>query len=186
MFNTVLLATGCTDQSDDLTAHDEPANDTTPERRLISERTRLALAAKKAQRRGVRTYAALAAVAVAGLVAAGEARAAEALYDGNKLLGYCESRDLAEQGLCAGFVAGAADTLAYATERGANIGGRRTCYPVGITVQHARDVIMRALWSKSRTASLFRRLTRSAGARDGVPMPVSTNDDAFHIFVCST
>ena len=31
MFKTVLLATGCTDQSTDLTAHDEPPPDTTPE-----------------------------------------------------------------------------------------------------------------------------------------------------------
>ena len=31
MFKTVPLATGCTDQSTDLAAHDEPANDTTPE-----------------------------------------------------------------------------------------------------------------------------------------------------------
>ena len=31
MFNTVLLATGCTDQSTDLTADDEPAHDTAPE-----------------------------------------------------------------------------------------------------------------------------------------------------------
>ena len=31
VFKTVLLATGCTDRSTDLTAHDEPANDTTPE-----------------------------------------------------------------------------------------------------------------------------------------------------------
>ena len=31
MLNIILLATECTDQSTDLTAHDEPANDTTPE-----------------------------------------------------------------------------------------------------------------------------------------------------------
>jgi hypothetical protein len=31
MFKTVLLATGCTDKSTDLTAHDEPAHDAAPE-----------------------------------------------------------------------------------------------------------------------------------------------------------
>jgi hypothetical protein len=91
----------------------------------------------------------VAAVALAGMAAVGEARAQEAevraFYNGNQLLAFCESRTERDVGTCLGIIAGAADMLSEISAPGGNFSGFRACIPKSATAGQARDVVVREL-----------------------------------------
>ena len=83
----------------------------------------------------------VAAVALAGLVAAGEAWAQDLrpFYDGNVLHQYCDAENLLDKQACVGFIAGISEAT------GGNYAGYRACIPRTITTGQMRDVVVKLL-----------------------------------------
>ena len=91
-------------------------------------------------RPGARLAAATAAVALACLPAS--AQGARFFYTGNELWSLCSGKSDYASGVCIGFVAGVADTLAVGT---GILGLGRACFPEQVTEGQARDVVKRYL-----------------------------------------
>jgi Rap1a immunity proteins len=76
---------------------------------------------------------------------AGQNDTVPAFYNGKKLLAQCNSYDMTERGLCAGFIAGVADTFSAVMKNGGTLWGLRVCAPDGADLKEAQDIVVQHL-----------------------------------------
>ena len=91
----------------------------------------------------VKIWMAIAVMMFAAIGHAGTAEDGGRFLNGSKLLGWCESDSLHDQGACSGYVAGLSDITS--TYEGSGLLDPLYCHPEGVTVGQLKKVVIKGL-----------------------------------------
>ena len=103
-----------------------------------------------------------AAIAMAGSVMAISAGAGTDFMTGTQILKHCQSADPRSQGICLGYVEGAADQIIKPS-------APEICLPAGVGAEQIRDVVVRFIQGESATQLLAARPQLLAALIDAFP-----------------